>query len=241
MNISSILNYYGSQQYVSTANNVSGVSSAVQGAFTKAAARIDSKIASTNVQVSAYGQVKSSVAQLQDAAKNLSSGKATTLADVKKGVQSLVDAYNSARTATTAVTGTSTAASKAATALNDTVTATANSSNLQKLGVTVAKDGSLSLNTKALEAAYQSSASSVQTAATSVGKALASTASDVLASKGTLSTTIDSLNTKVQTLETQRTNQQNAANSALQQITKSIGGLNTALSGAQSYLNIFSL
>lgn len=238
MNVTSLLNYYRSQQYTPT-SSVSGVSASVEKAFAKATARVDGQIASTNVQVSAYGQVKSGVAQVQDAAKSLASGKTTAVADLKKGVQALVDAYNSTRT--TAATASGNAAATASESLRQTATTDTAKADWQSLGVTVNRDGSLSLDSKALEAAYQSSASSVQSAAKSVGGAFSTTANSVLSSNGSLNTTIDALNAKVQSLEARKTDQQNAAKAAMDQIGQQASNFNSAFSGIQSYRNIFSL
>lgn len=247
MNISSILSYYQSQQLLqanatgatSSTATTGGVSGALNSALSKATARIDQQIASTKVQVSAYGQLQSGVAQVEDAASSLASGKLTTLAGMTAGVQSLVDAYNNTRSVSATTEGA--AATTTASTLRKAAASDSSQAAWQALGVTVKQDGSLSFDSKALAANYQASSSNVQSAATTLGGTMDKAADKLLSGSSTLSTTISRLDSQSQTLSTLKSAQETRA-STLQSTYASQGStLYSTLSGLQSYLSILSM
>lgn len=94
MNVSGIANQYLSLATLRTnsTNSASAVSqsSNVQKALSTATARLEQERQTTTAQISAYGQVKSDFARVQDSGKALVATQSTTsTADVKKNLQRL--------------------------------------------------------------------------------------------------------------------------------------------------------
>ena len=262
MNISDIASLYSGLQawQTSAANSTNSANSSnsasataqtdpVKKAFASSAARLDKDIQATNVQVSAYAQVKSGFARVEDAGKALASGaqttsatsttSPTTAADIKKGLQALVSAYNDTRSA--AASAGSGSASIASNDLCRTAAANSNHADLRALGVTQQKDGSLVLDTKALDKALQTNPDNARAAAGRVGGQLQQTASRVLASSGSVGSTLNALNARAQALETRQTEQQSLTSAAQQAMQQQAASLSNSVSGIGSYLSVFSL
>lgn len=241
MNISGIAN-----QYLSLASLQTSATSAVaqtdktQKAFSSAAARLDQARQTTTAQISAYGQVKSDFARVQDSGKALANTQSTTsTADVKKNLQAFVSAYNDARSAVAKTTTGS--AQTAGRDLQRAVSTDSARADLKSLGITQNKDGTLTLDTKALDQALQTNAGTVRGAASRIGSTAQQTATRALSNSGSINTSLNALNTKEQGIEARQASQQQLATESQQQVSQVSSRLNNALSGITAYNRIFSL
>ena len=246
MNITNIANMYTSQQMLkATGTNASNTdsTSAVKKAFSAAASRIDQQRQSASVQLSGLASVKSGYSQVQDTGKALSSTSSTTSnADIKKNLQAMVAAFNGTRTAAASAAAGNTN-NNSANALQKVASNDSNRSDLKSLGITQNKDGSLTLDTKKLDAALQSDSGKVKTAASRVGGQMQTTASAALSSSSSLNNSLSSLSHKVHALETRQASQQSLADNAMANASgvTATSSANSAYSGISSYQNIFSL
>ena len=238
MDISSIANLYRSQQMLQTSSVIQ--TDPVQKAFANAAARLENQRQTISVQVSAYGQVKAGFARVEDAGKTLAAAKPTTqAADIKNGLQALVGAYNDARGAAA-----NTAPGSARSAANDLrriVSTDSGRADLRALGITLQQDGSLALDTKALDKALQSNLDSVRAAAGRVGGQLQQTASRALTNNGSIGSTLNTINARAQGIEARQTEQQSLASASQQTVQLQSERMSSSLYGIDSYLRIFSL
>lgn len=231
MDITSIVNLIGqSQSYAAQSGQVSpsASSDAVTAAFKKAGSRVEQQLGSTKVQLSAYGQIKSSLAEVQTAGKALGDAKQTaTATDVKKAASAFVDAYNKAsQTLGTAIQGegkqpgalaNDSRARFAASDLRRSVTAGSSLVDLNKIGITQNKNGSLAVDTKALESAFQANPDQVRTTLASLGGQAEKTATRELAKGGNVGGSVEALGNRSRSLEAQQNTQQ-AQIAAAQQI-----------------------
>ena len=181
--------------------------------------RIEQQLGSTKVQLSAYGQIKGAFAEVQAASKALSDTKKTTTGDdVKKGVESFVNAFNKANKAVgTAVrgdakqVGTLANDPRARIAGNDLRHAVAEGStlsDLKQIGITQNQDGSLAIDTQAFDTALQANPDQVRSTAASVGQQVEKTATRELANNGNVGSSVNALNQRSRSLEAQQSAQQ---------------------------------
>jgi flagellar hook-associated protein 2 len=142
------------------------------GTFDLASKSIGSQTDATNVQLSPYGQVKSSFVEVQSAGRTLSTpSKISTAEDATKAVQTFTDAFNNAtRIINTSQSLTNNSqVNSASNSLKRIVSTGNNSVNLQEMGVSINQDGTLSVNSTALQSAVQASPASVQDTLVRVG------------------------------------------------------------------------
>ena len=206
------------------ANTLSVASNPIAQAFDNASKRIGKQLESTNVQVSAFGQIKSGFANLQSAGNSLSSlNKISTDNDVKNAAQSFVDAFNNtssvlsintrgAGNASGALANNSNAL-LAGYDLKRTLTSGSNTAELKKIGISVSSSGTLSLDTKVLGNALTANPTAVKETLAKVGNQLAQVSSKELT--GNIGSAVNTLSNRAKDLETQQTAQQNAASSLL--------------------------
>lgn len=164
------------------------------GAFDLASQRIGQQASATNVQLSAFGQVKSSFVDIQSAAKSLSApGKSSTTEDITKAVQSFADTLNNAAKAVAVAKGdggpagalaNDAHANFAAFDLKKIVAGGNNTTDLKKIGISVNPDGTLSVDTQALQSALQANPNSVQDTLARVGTQAAQVSQQELAGSG---------------------------------------------------------
>jgi len=226
---------------------------AATGAFDLASKRTGLLVDATNVQLSAFGQVKSSYVDVQSAGKTLSTpAKISTVEDATKAVQSFADAFNKATSVVnTAIKGDGKTpgalagdahASLASFDLKKVVTSGNNTADLKKIGVSVNKDGTLSVDAKALQSAMQANPSSVQDTLARVGAQAVQVSQKELANTGNIGGAVNTLSTRAKSLSAKATEQQklitDSQNTVLQQ-TASIN--NNAASGISAYMQMFSL
>ena len=189
------------------------------GAFDLANQRIGQQISATNVQLSAFGQIKSSYADIQSAAHSLSApGKSSTAEDTTKAVQAFAEAFNKATSAiNTALNGDGKTAgalagngraSIAGFDLKKLVISGSNQADLKKIGVTIKQDGTLAVDTKALQSAIQANPQSVQETLARIGAQAEQISSRELAAGGNLGNAVNALSSRARTLETRAAEQQ---------------------------------
>ena len=222
------------------------------GAFALASQRISQKLNSTDVQLSAFGQISSGFASVQSASKGLTNpAKNATPADIVSAVQNFANAYNTATQAvSTATNGTGNGngvlaknfhAQFAGNDLKSVLTSGTNTTDFSKIGVTVNKNGTLSVNTQTLQAAIQANPTAVTNTLANIGQQAGQVSTKELANTGNVGGAVNTLSATAKTLQTQSAAQQKLASDsqlAIQQQAATIG--NTASSIA-SYMQIFSL
>jgi flagellar capping protein FliD len=228
MNVTGIANLYASLQTTSVSSG-----SKVSRSFDQAANRLENELQSTEVKLSAYGQVKAGFAGIEAAGQTLAKGDKVSAADTKKALQSLVDAYNQTRSA---AAGTEPGfATNAANSLRRSVASSGMNDELQALGITRGSDGSLALDTKKLDAALAADTGAVQKAAASLGSAMQPVATRALSESGGINRTLESLNARASSLEGQQ-----SGIASLIELQKQSGSYG-ASSGIASYLSIFRM
>lgn len=210
--------------------------------------RLTQSLSATNVKLSAYGTLKSAFGTSQSAASSLSSAAASKTAsssDVSKAAQAFVDAYNQAEkavgtsTATGSKPGALTAdfhAGRAGRDLAQALTSGSGAADLKQVGITQNKDGSLSLDTKALDQALQANSTQTKSALGRLGQQVSDTAGRELASTGNVGASLGSLTSKAQTLTAQQHALQQQAATAQSAIDNQSAVLNYfSLSGIAAY------
>lgn len=228
------------------------VASQAADAFALANKRIEQKLDATNVQLSAFGQINSSFANVQSASKALSDPKKTgTAADVEKTVQAFAASYNNATKAvSTAINGdgkeggalaNDVNARFAANDLKSVVTSGSNTADLKKIGISVNKDGTMSVDTKVLQSAMQADPNAVKDTLAKVGQQAERVSTRDIAKTGNIGGAVDMLSSRAKSLETQSAEQQKliaASQLAVQQQSAKIGN---AASSIAAYMQMFSL
>ena len=242
MNITSMSNQMIglSALQASSSTTATAQSEAVQKAGNKASARLDQELQTTTAQISAYGQVQSSFARVQDSGKALAATQSSTsTADLKKNLQAFVSAYNDSRSASAATsTGNASAASRE---LQRSVSTDSARADLKSLGITQNSDGSLTLNTESLDASLQSNTSAVTSAASRIGSTAEQSATSALAATGSIGSSVSTLNARETSIENRQAQQQQLLAESQQQVTQATNFLSSALAGIVSYNRIFSL
>lgn len=194
-----------------TANGVQAKSTVLQ----KAETRIQAAVEQTTTRLSTMGKLKSAVSEVQLASRALHSLTTTASgASVKLAASSLVTAYNNAiKTArvAAAVTGApseSASAKRASRELLQSVAADAATlASLKKLGISVLPDGTLALDTKALDAAQAANPAGALTTLGKLGSHVDKAATQSLETKSnplSLGSALSSLNLRAATLKAQQ-------------------------------------
>ena len=204
------------------------------------------------VRLSAFGQVQSAAANVQSAARNLQDAKqVSTVAETKKAAEAFVAAYNNERSALASVTA-GRSAGKPAGVLADDGRAQVASSQLQRTvtdnaaafrdaGIRIQQDGSLAVDAKALEAAYNTNPAAVTQALSNVGRAAEATASRQLSSSGSVGAAVNNLSNRVQQLESRQADFQSRADQSQRAVEAASRRYGFGASGPGAYLGIFGL
>lgn len=258
MDISSIVSSVLSQSYAGPATIARpayrSTVDPVAAAFGKASGRLEERIESTQVQLSAYGRIKSAFAEVQSGAKGLADAKPTATADdLKKAVGSFVEAYNKANKVLGTATrgqGSETAAladdPRARIAGNDlrrAVSQGSTLSDLRRLGVTQAADGSLALDTKAFESALNAVPEQVRSTLVRVGNQADRTTTRELADTGHIGGSVNTLNNRSRSLEAQQASETAQSATAQRLVDQQVARLNVNNvfgTGIAAYVRIFS-
>jgi flagellar hook-associated protein 2 len=230
----------------------SNASSTVRNLTSTANDRLGRELQSTNVKLSAYGQIKSAFGAAQTAASGLTTAatsKTATNADIEKAAQAFVNAYNQAAQSVSSATSTSSkqtgalaSESRARSAGNDltrSLTGGNGLANLKQAGIALNANGTLSLDTKALQNALQSNASQTRNALSGIGQQVGSATERELASTGNVGLSVGKLSSRAQTLSSQQATLQQQAASLQSQLEKQSTTLNYATAnGLAAYQNI---
>lgn len=175
----------GQMASVAAANKASQSAEAEAGALTSN--RIGQPVSATVVQLSALGQVKSSFVAVENAAQGLSmTGKSATAEDVTKAVQNFAASYNNAAKAVNAALQQGSADSSvklASVDLGRLVSTGNNAADLKRAGIKVGQDGSLSVDTAALQNALQAGPSAIEGVLAQIGAAAEQLSGNVLGTR----------------------------------------------------------
>ena len=240
-----------SQLQLSTLDGLSGIQSTdrITQAFARASSRLTQQIDSTNVQLSAFGQIKSSFAAAQTAANALTTTAANQTAtgvDVRKAVQAFVDSFNQAAgTAGAAVNLTGALANQGRAALANSdltasITAGSGITELRQLGITRNQNGTLTLDTNALDQAFQSNSAQVRGAMTQLGQQVGTRLGGELTATGNVGASVATLTQRSETLATQQTTQDQKIAAALQSIQQQSAKINySTATGLAAYQALF--
>lgn len=228
MNVTGIANLYRSLQ--TTAGTPL---SPVQQGLEKTSSRLESQRQATEVQLSAYGQVRSGFSRVEDIGKTLAKADSVGPAETKQALQSLVTAYNDTRGA--AASTSPGYASNAANTLRRAASTESMRADLQSLGISQKSDGSLAIDAKKLDQALAANPDAVKQAAARVGGQFQQNATRALSESGGISKTLSSLSSRAQQIEGQQSGLQGLVGA---QQTASSGN---SSAGIESYSRMFSL
>jgi hypothetical protein len=181
--------------------------------------RIEQKIESTRVELSAQGQLKSAYADLQASAKAVSEpGKTAAVTDVRKAAKALVAAYNKALQATqtsdrtAARTETANTADRRPAAANElqvTLTRENSQAELNKAGITQESNGTLRLDEKVLTRALDEAPEATRTTLNRIGRTVERVAArDLGEGNGEARTATQQQTTRIQRAEVEQNQQQ---------------------------------
>lgn len=230
---------------------------AVGAALDQANQRIETQRTSTEVRLSAFSQIRSSVAQLQDSSRALSATENTDTADeARSAAEAFVGAFNAAQaTANRTLNGTpGTAegntdgalsgdgrANVAASELNRTLNSSSTEA-LRTIGITRAQDGTLNIDRQRFDQALQNAPQSVSKVLAETGQQVEQSTRRQLEGSSTLSRAEENLNRQAETLEARQAQQQELANNLQQATEQATARFNSvAASGIRAYEQIFSL
>lgn len=210
------------------------------------------EVESARVRLSAFGQIQSAASKVQAAARNLQDEKQLgSVADARNAAETFVKAYNNERATLARVTeggGNGQAAGSLAddgrarsAASQLERTATENSSAFREAGVRVQQDGSLSVDAKALEAAFNTNPSAVTKALGNIGRAAETTATRQLSNTGSVGAAVNNLSSRVEQLETRQADVQTRVDQSQRAVEAASRRYGFGLSGAGAYLGIFGL
>ncbi len=238
MNLSGISSFYHSQPL--TQSKAATQVDPVQKAFTKATERLQKERDVTSAQISAYGQVKSGFARVEDNGKALAATQPSTAPEgIKKNLQAFVNAYNDTRNAAGRTeTGKAQLASRD---LQRTVSSDPLRTDMKSLGITRNQDGSLKLDTKALDTALQANPDTVRGAASRLGSAVQKTASSALSGNGSVGASLNALNARDQDIAARQSAQQKMFDASQQNVAQASTRISNAIAGIGSYNRIFSM
>jgi hypothetical protein len=201
-------------------NSPAAPNSSIGSGLDGAIKRIGQQQASTNVQLSAFGKIKSGFATLQTAGtavNKLSNSATATAADLSKAAQTFVNAFNTATTAissSTKNTGALANDSKANAAGNDlsrTLASGSNISDLKSIGINTNANGTLTFDSVKFNAALAGNANATKGTLDNFSSQTDTTAAKEL--NGNVGNSVNTLTARAKTLDTQQTTLQNIASS----------------------------
>lgn len=231
--------------------------SAVNDALDQSSQRLARQQSSTEVQLSAFSQVRSAIAQLQDSSKALTATDNTdTLDETRRAAANFTNAFNNARdTADRTINGkpgtedgnTDGAlsgdghANVAASQLSRTLSSTSTEA-LRSIGINRDQNGTLSIDQQRFEQALQSNPQQVSSTLANVGQQVEQTTSRQLEGSSNISRAVDNLSRQTQQLEAQQQTQQELVDSLQQATNAAANQFNfSTTNGIRDYERIFSL
>lgn len=180
--------------------------------LSKAHERIAAQAQAGSTSLSALGQFKSSLVDLATAGKEVAALTATsTTQSVQGALEKLVARYNAS-----AAKGNASAAAGSTTDVGATralrelraaimsVTGSATSPSLARIGIVQRQDGTLAVDAKALEKSMATDPAGVTSALAGIGKAVENSANDALSTGSRLSSSMASLGDRVKALQQQQ-------------------------------------
>ncbi|AOV00803.1 flagellar filament capping protein FliD [Delftia tsuruhatensis] len=180
--------------------------------LSKAHERIAAQAQAGSTSLSALGQFKSSLVDLATAGKEMAALTATsTTQSVQGALEKLVARYNAS-----AAKGNASAAAGSTTDVGATralrelraaimsVTGSATSPSLARIGIVQRQDGTLAVDAKALEKSMATDPAGVTSALAGIGKAVENSANDALSTGSRLSSSMASLGDRVKALQQQQ-------------------------------------
>lgn len=180
--------------------------------LSKAHERIAAQAQAGSTSLSALGQFKSSLVDLATAGKEMAALTATsTTQSVQGALEKLVARYNAS-----AAKGNASAAAGSTTDVGATralrelraaimsVTGSATSPSLARIGIVQRQDGTLAVDAKALERSMATDPAGVTSALAGIGKAVENSANDALSTGSRLSSSMASLGDRVKALQQQQ-------------------------------------
>lgn len=183
-------------------------------AMGQAVARIQTQLDSTSAQLSSFGKLKSSVSEVQLAAKALEGFTATSsAADIRTALSRFLIGLNTATTTaktTASLPGSSPAETSSAGRVSRDLTRsiasnTATLDTLKKLGFKAQTDGSFAWDGTKFNAAYQADPAAARATLAKLGQLVETAASKELATDATVSDSMTSLNLRANALKAQQT------------------------------------
>ena len=180
--------------------------------LSKAHERIAAQAQAGSTSLSALGQFKSSLVDLATAGKEMAALTATsTTQSVQGALEKLVARYNaSAAKGNASAAAGSTTDGGATRALRElraaimSVTGSATSPSLARIGIVQRQDGTLAVDAKALEKSMATDPAGVTSALAGIGKAVENSANDALSTGSRLSSSMASLGDRVKALQQQQ-------------------------------------
>ncbi|MBI3903062.1 MAG: flagellar filament capping protein FliD [Nitrosomonadales bacterium] len=230
-------------QSVGVATPADATQTQVTDAFNLADKRAQRQLDSTNVQLSVFGQTKSAYADLQAAAKGLATPeKLNSAGEARTALQTFVDAYNNAvKTTSAAVSGgADTRAILAANDLKRLVTNNNNAADLKKIGVSVNKNGSLSVDAKVLQGAAQTDLKAVKNTLGKIGAQTATVVSKELSEAGNIGGAVSSLSARAQSFQAKAAEQKKLATASLNTVQQQAANSGNTTGGIAAYLQTLS-
>jgi flagellar capping protein FliD len=198
----------GSQTSAQASTGVTPTAKALQ----KAGERIQAAVDTSTTQLSSFGVLKSAVSNIQLAAHALHSLPSTvSAADLRTAASGFAAVFNNAistakATATAIGPGTVTASAvRAGSELGRAVTVnTATLDAMKKIGFSVLRDGTLTLDAKKFDAAQKADPTAVRTTLAKLGQQVDAAAGKELATGGTVASSLTSLNQLASSLKAQQ-------------------------------------
>jgi len=216
----------------------------------RATDRTEANLESSQVQLSAYGQIKGAVSELQSASKAVAEPRNTATADeARRTIENFVSAYNKANATVARATrndrdGTGALANdaRARGAGNDLRRSASEGESLAKLdkaGITQNKDGSLSLDAKALDKALKESPTGTVAAVSAVARQVEKTATKELASSGNVGSSVQTLDERSRRLQSEQAAQQATIEASQRTVQQKTANIAQAASGIAAYQRNF--
>lgn len=207
------------------------------------------------VRLSAFGQVQSAAANVQSAAKDLQDTRQlSSPADAKKAAASFVKAVNDERAALARVAGgqaerpNAAAAGEGRAAVADAQLQrtrgdqdSGSGSALRDAGIRVERDGSLAVDAKALESAFNANPAAVVQALGNVGRAAEVTATRQLAANGSAGAAVRNLSSQVDQLAARQAALRNGSEASQRSVEAASRRYGFGAVGAGAYLGVFGL
>lgn len=231
-------------------------------ALERAGQRLEAQQSSTEVRLSAFGQLRSAVAELRDSSSTLATSENTdTPEKARAAAEQFVSTFNDAQaTANRTINGrpgereanadspntdgalsgdgrANVAASQLSRTLND-----ASAEALRSIGINRERNGTLSIDQQRFSQALQNDTQAVSAALAEVGQQVEQASSRQLADGGNLDRAMENLSRQSRQLEAQQAEQRAFADTLQQATEQAADRLNiVAANGIRTYERIFAL